>query len=248
MSDAKADFGFREVLAADKRGLVGRVFTSVAGRYDLMNDLMSFGSHRLWKRFAVNMLAPRRGQRILDLAGGTGDLSALIAGRVGRDGLVVCADINSAMLAVGRDRLIDRGRVAGIGYAQANAERLPWPDAAFDGLTIAFGLRNVTDKAAALREMQRVLKPGGAAIVLEFSKVVVPWLAKVYDGYSFAVLPWLGRLVADDRDSYQYLVESIHRHPDQKTLAGMMSAAGFERVDWHNLSGGIVAVHRGYKL
>jgi len=212
------------------------------------DDLMSMGMHRLWKRFAVAHAAVRQGDQVLDLAGGTGDLSARLAREAGAGGMVVCADINGAMLRVGRDRLLDRGLVGNLQFVQANAESLPFAGSSFDAVTIAFGLRNVTDKQRALAAMQRVLKPGGRLVVLEFSQVVLPWLRQIYDRYSFNVLPKLGEIVAGDRDSYQYLVESIRKHPPQAELARMMTLAGLERVDWCNLSGGIVAVHRGYRL
>lgn len=241
-------FGYQQVPRAEKVRRVGAVFDSVAERYDIMNDLMSLGVHRLWKRFTVELAGVRRGQRVLDVAGGSGDLSARFAPLVGADGEVILADINAAMLEQGRRRLIDRGIVGNVRFAQLNAEHLPFADDSFDCITIAFGLRNVTDKDAALRAMYRVLKPGGRALVLEFSKPVAPGLQPLYDLYSFKVLPLLGRLVAGDADSYRYLVESIRMHPDQDTLKDMMQQAGFERCDYHNLSGGIVAVHRGYKL
>jgi demethylmenaquinone methyltransferase / 2-methoxy-6-polyprenyl-1,4-benzoquinol methylase len=243
-----ADFGFRKVPRSEKQRLVGEVFSSVASSYDLMNDLMSLGMHRLWKRFAVAHAAVRQGDQVLDLAGGTGDLSARLAREAGASGMVVCADINGAMLRVGRDRLLDRGLVGNLQFVQANAESLPFAGSSFDAVTIAFGLRNVTDKQRALAAIQRVLKPGGRLVVLEFSQVVLPWLRQIYDRYSFNVLPKLGEIVAGDRDSYQYLVESIRKHPPQAELARMMTLAGLERVDWCNLSGGIVAVHRGYRL
>jgi demethylmenaquinone methyltransferase/2-methoxy-6-polyprenyl-1,4-benzoquinol methylase len=248
MSPPTTDFGYKEVPVDAKERLVGQVFSSVATRYDLMNDLMSFGLHRAWKRFAVAHAAMRPGQQVLDLAGGTGDLSARLAREVGAGGVVVCADINGAMLQVGRDRLLDRGIVGNVHYVQANAEALPFPDASFDAVMIAFGLRNVTHKERALAAMQRVLKPGGRLVVLEFSQVALPWLRKLYDAYSLTVLPRLGEIVAKDRASYQYLVESIRRHPSQEELARIMRGVGLERVDWHNLCGGVVAVHRGYKL
>lgn len=241
-------FGFRDVPESEKARLVADVFHSVAGKYDLMNDLMSFGVHRVWKRFAVSQSGARRGQRILDVAGGTGDLAAQFAERVGRDGSVVIADINGSMLEVGRERLIDRGVVGNVEFVQANAESLPFLDNHFDCVSIAFGLRNVTRKEAALAAMFRVLKPGGCLIVLEFSKPVLPLLGTIYDRYSFHVLPLLGRVVADDEASYRYLVESIRKHPDQETLKGMMEQAGFERAHYFNLSGGIVALHKGYKF
>ncbi len=241
-------FGFREVSARDKAGLVARVFDSVADRYDLMNDAMSFGIHRVWKQFAVSQSGVRRGQRVLDVAGGTGDLTAKFAGRVGPAGTVVIADINAAMLDVGRRRLADRGVAGNVEFVQADAERLPFEDDYFDCVSIAFGLRNVTRKEAALASMFRVLKPGGRLLVLEFSRPVLPGLGRLYDLYSFSLLPLMGRIIANDEDSYRYLVESIRKHPDQETLKSMMEAAGFERTHYFNLSGGIVALHRGYKL
>ncbi len=241
-------FGYRDVPVADKARLVGGVFTSVAGNYDLMNDLMSFGTHRLWKRHFVATSGIRRGHRVLDLAGGTGDIAALLKPVVGETGDIVVGDINAAMLTVGRDRLIDRGLVEGLHWARMNAEALPFADASFDAVTMAFGLRNVTDKDQALREIQRVLKPGGRALVLEFSKVRNEAFGKLYDLHSFQILPRLGGLIARDRDSYQYLAESIRKHPDQATLKAMMEAAGLEHVQVRNLTGGVVAIHRGYKL
>jgi len=242
------DFGFERVSEGDKTRRVAHVFSSVANRYDLMNDLMSFGLHRLWKRLAIAMAGIRAGDRVLDLAGGTGDLAALITQRVGEEGCVVLADINADMLCLGRDRFLNRGMVSGPIYVQANAEALPFEDNAFDALTLAFGLRNVTEKNRALAAMCRVLRPGGVALILEFSHVVLPLLRTLYDHYSFAVLPRLGALVAGDGDSYRYLVESIRTFPDQAELAQLMVAAGFGDVRWNNLSAGIVAVHRGYKL
>jgi demethylmenaquinone methyltransferase/2-methoxy-6-polyprenyl-1,4-benzoquinol methylase len=241
-------FGFREVPAAEKQRLVGEVFTSVARRYDLMNDLMSLGVHRLWKRHFAATAGVREGMRVLDLAGGTGDIAALLQPRVGETGEVVLADINRAMLEVGRERLLDRGLVRGLAFVQANAEALPFPDRSFDLVTIAFGLRNVTDKAQALAEMHRVLRIGGRALVLEFSEVRTPWLRSAYDIYSFQVLPRLGRAVAGDEDSYRYLAESIRRHPDQDSLRRMMVAAGFAACGVRNLSGGIVAIHSGARV
>jgi len=241
-------FGFRDVPVAEKQKLVGQVFTSVARNYDLMNDLMSFGIHRLWKRHFVAVSGIRRGDRVLDLAGGTGDIAALIKPVVCESGDVVVGDINASMLNVGRDRLTDRGLVSGLRWTQLNAEALPFPDNSFDAVTMAFGLRNVTDKDKALADICRVLKPGGRALVLEFSKVRNELLSKLYDFHSFQVLPKLGNLFARDADSYQYLAESIRKHPDQETLKGMMERAGFERVDVRNLSNGIVAIHRGYKF
>ena len=241
-------FGYREVPVGEKQRLVGEVFSSVARSYDVMNDLMSLGVHRLWKRYFVGTSGVRRGDAVLDLAGGTGDVAALLHGRVGAGGRVVLGDINGDMLAVGRDRLTDRGLVAGIDYVQCDAQALPFPDRHFDLVTIAFGLRNVTDKAAALREMHRVLKPGGRVLILEFSAVQSALLKPLYDFHSFQVLPRLGKLIADDPESYQYLAESIRKHPDQATLKAMLEAAGFAQVDVRNLSAGIVAIHRGYKV
>ena len=240
-------FGFRDVPVADKQKLVGEVFSSVAGKYDLMNDAMSLGIHRVWKRYFVATAQVRKGDRVLDLAGGTGDIAALLKERVGETGELVLGDINGEMLRVGRDRMVDRGNVRGFEYVQCNAERLPFPDASFDLVTIAFGLRNVTDKDAALREMLRVLKPGGQARVLEFSEVTADWFKPLYDFHSFKVLPALGRLFAGDAGSYQYLAESIRKHPPQAELQAMMEAAGFARCSFRNLSAGIVAIHTGYK-
>ena len=240
-------FGFREVPTADKQKLVGEVFSSVAGKYDLMNDLMSLGIHRVWKRYFVATAQVKPGDRVLDLAGGTGDIAALLRERVGESGVIVLGDINAGMLGVGRDRMTDRGNVRGFEYAQCNAESLPFPDASFDLVTIAFGLRNVTDKAKALREMRRVLKVGGRALVLEFSQVRAEWFRPVYDFHSFNILPKLGKLFAGDSDSYQYLAESIRKHPPQEQLKAMMESAGFDRVGYKNLNAGIVAIHTGYR-
>jgi demethylmenaquinone methyltransferase/2-methoxy-6-polyprenyl-1,4-benzoquinol methylase len=241
-------FGFRDVPVAEKAGLVREVFTSVAANYDLMNDLMSLGVHRVWKRYFVATSGVARGDRVLDLAGGTGDIAALLHERVGAGGEIVVGDINAAMLGVGRDRLTDRGLVKGLRWVQLNAEALPFPDARFDLVTIAFGLRNVTDKAKALREMHRVLRPGGRALVLEFSEVKPAWFRPVYDFHSFQVLPRLGQLFAKDSASYQYLAESIRKHPPQDALKAMMAEAGFERCDYRNLSAGICAIHSGYRV
>ena len=240
-------FGFEEVAWEDKAQRVRGVFDSVAPRYDLMNDLMSGGLHRIWKQFTLSQTHLRPGQRALDVAGGTGDLARGLAAQVGEQGLVVLSDINGAMLAHGRDRLLDIGLTRGIAYVQANAEHLPFADDSFDCVTIGFGLRNVTDKAAALASMRRVLRPGGQLMVLEFSQPVAPGLKPLYDAYSFRVLPFLGRMIARDEDSYRYLAESIRKHPDQQTLLGMMRDAGLEDCRYHNLSGGIVALHRGYR-
>ena len=240
-------FGYREVPVGEKQKLVGEVFSSVAGSYDLMNDLMSLGIHRVWKRYFVGTAQVKKGDRVLDLAGGTGDIAALLKDRVGESGELVLGDINGEMLRVGRDRMVDRGNVRGFEYVQCNAEKLPFPDASFDLVTIAFGLRNVTDKDAALREMLRVLKVGGQARVLEFSEVKAAWFKPIYDFHSFNVLPKLGKLFANDADSYQYLAESIRKHPPQDALKAMMDAAGFSSARYRNLSGGIVAIHDGWK-
>lgn len=242
------DFGYQTVPVAEKAARVRAVFESVAVNYDLMNDLMSAGTHRLWKRFALSQTGLRPGQRALDVAGGTGDLAAGMSKQVGDKGLVVLTDINPAMLSEGRDALTDRGVVANVRYSLANAERLPFPDSSFDCVTIGFGLRNVTDKASALRSMQRVLKPGGQLLILEFSHPVAPGLKPLYDAYSFSVLPWLGKVVARDEASYRYLAESIRRFPQQQALVEMMQEAGLEQCRYHNLTGGIVALHRGYRL
>lgn len=243
----KTHFGYKEVDKDAKAGLVAGVFHSVASRYDLMNDLMSAGIHRLWKRFTIELSGIRAGHAVLDIAGGTGDLAAKFAEIVGSEGLVVLADINDSMLNVGRDKLIDKGVLEGLTFAQADAQYLPFADNSFDCITIAFGLRNVTDKSLALSSMLRVLKPGGRLLVLEFSKPTNPLLGKVYDAYSFNVLPRLGQLIAGDAESYQYLAESIRVHPDQETLKDVMSDAGFEQCEFFNMTGGIVALHRGLK-
>jgi demethylmenaquinone methyltransferase/2-methoxy-6-polyprenyl-1,4-benzoquinol methylase len=240
-------FGYKTVKSEDKVGLVAGVFHSVAAKYDIMNDLMSGGIHRVWKRFTIEVSGARKGNTILDLAGGTGDLTAKFSRIVGPEGRVVLADINDSMIKVGRDKLTDLGVVENVEYAQANAETLPFADNTFDIVTIAFGLRNVTDKDAALRSILRVLKPGGRLLVLEFSHPENPMLQKVYDTYSFSILPKLGQLVAGDAESYQYLAESIRMHPNQETLKGMMQDAGFEQCDYYNMTGGIVALHKGTK-
>ena len=239
-------FGYQDVAVGEKTRMVHDVFESVASKYDLMNDLMSLGIHRLWKRHFIAISGIQPGQRVLDLAGGTGDIAALMSKQVGSGGSVVLSDINDAMLAVGRRRMEDRGIVGNIEYSLANAEKLPFADGEFDAVTIAFGLRNVTDQNAALREMFRVLKPGGRAMILEFSKVEFEGLKKIYDTYSFSILPRLGKVIADDEDSYRYLAESIRKHPGQDKLAGMMEDAGFSNVTYQNMTGGIVAIHSGH--
>lgn len=247
ITEKTTHFGYQQVPESEKQQRVAEVFDSVAEKYDLMNDLMSFGVHRLWKRFTINKSCVRTGQKVLDIAGGTGDLTREFSKRVGDSGQVILADINGSMLNVGRDRLIDQGLLTNIEYVQANAECLPFPDNYFDCISIAFGLRNVTHKEDALASIFRVLKPGGRALILEFSKPVLPLLKPVYDTYSFSILPFLGNLILKDADSYRYLAESIRMHPDQDTLKTMMEAAGFEGCEYNNLSGGIVALHSGYK-
>lgn len=242
MSDTH--FGFKTVAEEEKAKKVGEVFHSVASRYDLMNDVMSAGLHRLWKRFTVETSSVRPGDRVLDVAGGSGDLSRLFAKKVGPTGQVILTDINASMLGVGRDRLIDDGM--SVPALQCDAEKLPFPDAYFNCVIVAFGLRNMTHKDVALKEMCRVLKPGGRLLVLEFSRVWKP-LAPAYDAYSFKLLPLMGKLLANDEESYRYLAESIRMHPDQETLKQMMLEAGFGRVDYHNLTGGVVALHKGWK-
>ena len=241
------DFGYRQVPEEEKTRLVGGVFDSVATRYDLMNDLMSGGIHRVWKRVTIELSGVREGHRVLDVAGGTGDLSSRFARIVGPNGRVVLSDINESMLRVGRDKLIDSGTIANLEFVLADAERLPFAERSFDCVTIAFGLRNVTHKERALESMLRVLRPGGRLLVLEFSKPTNELLGKLYDAYSFGVLPRLGRLVTGDADSYRYLAESIRMHPDQDAMRDMMEDAGFERCDYHNMTGGIVAIHRGFR-
>ena len=248
MSEEKTThFGYKTIDTEQKQAMVADVFHSVASKYDLMNDLMSFGVHRLWKRITIDMSGVRPGDQVLDLAGGTGDLTKKFAKIVGPQGKVVLADINSSMLNVGRDRLTDQGYVGNIEYVQANAECLPFEDNSFDVITIAFGLRNVTDKDAALRSMTRVLKPGGRLLVLEFSKPTNPLMSKAYDLYSFTALPFMGKLVTNDSESYKYLAESIRMHPDQETLKSMMENAGLVRCSFHNMTSGVVALHRGIK-
>ncbi len=240
-------FGFQTVRKSEKQAKVAEVFTSVASKYDIMNDLMSFGIHRLWKRYAISLSGVRSGQRVLDIAGGTGDLSKVFSKQVGRTGKVILSDINESMLEVGREKLINAG-CSNVDFVLANAETLePFEDNSFDLVTISFGLRNVTDKDSALRAMYRVLKPGGRMLILEFSKPLYEPLSKAYDLYSFTALPLMGKVIANDSESYKYLAESIRMHPDQHTLKQMMENAGFVNCDYHNLTGGIVAVHRGFK-
>jgi len=247
-TDKGVDFGYRRVPPEEKTRLVGRVFDSVAGRYDLMNDLMSGGLHRFWKRYFVGTLGLRPDMRVLDLASGTGDIAVLIGPKLGADGRLVASDINANMLSRGRDRLINANRAANADFVLADAECLPFPASHFDRITIAFGLRNVTRRERALRDMFRVLRPGGSANVLEFSRLRSGLLRPAYDFYSFQALPRLGGMVAGDAESYRYLAESIRRHPDQAALASMMEQAGFERVACRNLTGGVVAIHTGWKI
>ena len=241
-------FGFKTVAKEEKQKLVANVFHSVAGKYDLMNDLLSFGIHRLWKRFTIDCSGVHKGQKVLDLAGGTGDFTAKFSRLVGPSGEVVLADINDSMLQVGREKLRNLGVVGNVNYVQANAEALPFPDNTFDCVIISFGLRNVTDKDKALRSMYRVLKPGGRLLVLEFSKPILDPLSKAYNFYSFNILPKIGEMVVNDGESYRYLAESIRMHPAQEPLKEMMLQAGFEEVSYYNLTAGIVALHRGYKF
>ncbi|ADA79362.1 bifunctional demethylmenaquinone methyltransferase/2-methoxy-6-polyprenyl-1,4-benzoquinol methylase UbiE [Francisella tularensis] len=241
------DFGFTQVPWEEKQKKVAGVFHSVAAKYDLMNDLMSFGIHRIWKKQTIAKSGVRKGDNVLDLAGGTGDLAYKFCQMVGQQGKVILSDINSSMLEVGKEKLTNKGCVGNIEYVQANAECLPFPDNYFDCITISFGLRNVTDKDKALASMCRVLKPGGRSLVLEFSKPIIPLLSKVYDEYSFKALPFLGKIITQDAESYKYLAESIRKHPDQQTLKQMMYDAGFDNVEYQNMTGGIVALHIGYK-
>lgn len=243
----KTDFGFKTVSPKEKTERVSRVFSSVASRYDFMNDVMSLGVHRFWKRYAVHMACLRPGSRVLDVAGGTGDMAALFHAKLGSKGSIVVTDINADMLNTGRDRLLDQG-IDDIVFIQADAESLPFANNSFDCISVAFGLRNVTDKERALRSMFECLRYGGRLLVLEFSQVVLPVLGRIYDAYSFRLIPFLGRTFAGDEESYRYLVESIRMHPDQETMKSMMEEAGFARVTYHNLSGGIVALHSGYRL
>ncbi|CAM4081892.1 MULTISPECIES: bifunctional demethylmenaquinone methyltransferase/2-methoxy-6-polyprenyl-1,4-benzoquinol methylase UbiE [Shewanella] len=247
-SSNSTHFGYKTVEAEKKADLVADVFHSVAAKYDIMNDVMSFGIHRLWKRFTIESAGARPGMKVLDLAGGTGDLTAKFSHIVGNTGQVTLADINDSMLKVGREKLRNRGVVGNVNYVQANAEALPFPDNHFDIITIAFGLRNVTDKDAAIRSMLRVLKPGGKLLILEFSKPQHDLMRKIYDIYSFKVLPKMGDIITQDAGSYEYLAESIRMHPDQETLKQMMVDAGFEQVEYTNMTDGIVALHKGYKF
>lgn len=240
-------FGYQDVPEREKAKKVADVFHSVATKYDIMNDLMSMGIHRLWKRFTIELSGVRQGHKVLDIAGGTGDLSQKFSRLVGESGEVVLADINSSMLNVGRDKLLDKGFVQNIHFVQADAEKLPFADNTFDCVSIAFGLRNVTHKEEALASIFRVLKPGGCLLVLEFSKPTNKLFSKAYDLYSFTMLPFMGKIITKDPDSYRYLAESIRMHPDQETLKYMMSQVGFEPVTYHNMTGGVVALHKGIK-
>jgi demethylmenaquinone methyltransferase/2-methoxy-6-polyprenyl-1,4-benzoquinol methylase len=246
--DEQTHFGFQRVAKDQKANMVAEVFHSVAAKYDVMNDLMSLGIHRIWKRYTIDCSGVRAGQKVLDLAGGTGDLAAKFSRIVGEKGQVTLADINHSMLMVGKEKLTNMGILGNLNYVQANAEALPFPDNHFDLVTIAFGLRNVTEKSNALASIFRVLKPGGRLLVLEFSKPTNEMLSKVYDAYSFHLLPKMGELVANDGESYKYLAESIRMHPDQATLEDMMKEVGFEQTSYKNLTGGIVALHRGFKF
>jgi demethylmenaquinone methyltransferase / 2-methoxy-6-polyprenyl-1,4-benzoquinol methylase len=241
------DFGYQSIPSSEKTEKVKGVFNSVADHYNLMNDLMSLGIHRYWKRFAISLSHLHPGLKILDLATGSGDLGLLVAKELKKKGQLVLSDINVEMLSKAQGTFVDHGILAGVDYVLANAETLPFPDHSFDRVMIGFGLRNITDKAKALSEMYRILKPGGMCLILEFSKPAFPLLKRIYDIYSFSVIPWLGKLVANDESSYRYLVESIRMHPDQETLKTMLSKAGFSNVEYFNLTGGVVALHRGYK-
>ena len=247
MSDKEQiDFGYQTVDKDKKEEKVAEVFHSVASKYDVMNDVMSFGIHRLWKRTMIELTGARKGQKALDLAGGTGEIAMKVAKRVGDSGHVVLSDINSSMLEEGKKRVINSGFINNISFELINAEEIPFPDNTFDLVTISFGLRNVTDKLKALKEMQRVIKPGGRLVVMEFSKTNNPALTKLYDFYSFSALPFMGKMIANDEESYRYLAESIRMHPDQETMKSMMLEAGFDEVEYKNLTGGIVAIHRGF--
>ena len=248
MKKGKTHFGFKEVDENKKESLVADVFSSVASKYDVMNDVMSFGIHRIWKKIALDQTGLKKGQWALDVAGGTGDLTYYMSKQVGPGGKIILSDINPDMLEQGRQRLIDRGIAGNVEFIEANAEELPFDDNTFHCVTIAFGLRNVTDKLKALKSMYRVLKPGGRLLVLEFSKPVIPGLDKVYDFYSFNILPRMGQFIANDSESYRYLAESIRMHPDQQALKVLMEEAGFERCTFSNMTGGIVALHKGFKL
>lgn len=248
MSNKETHFGYQTVDEEAKEGMVAGVFNSVASKYDIMNDVMSLGIHRVWKKITMQHTGLKPGGTALDVAGGTGDLTMQMSRQVGPSGKIIISDINVAMLEEGRRRLLDRGYAGNIEFVEANAEELPFEDNSFDCITIAFGLRNVTHQDRALRSMYRVLKPGGRLLVLEFSRPVLPGLNKVYDFYSFNILPRMGKLIANDEDSYRYLAESIRMHPDQDTLKQMMVDAGYERTSYHNMSGGIVALHKGFKL
>jgi demethylmenaquinone methyltransferase/2-methoxy-6-polyprenyl-1,4-benzoquinol methylase len=244
--DKTTHFGFQEVDTDKKQSLVRGVFDSVASKYDLMNDVLSFGAHRAWKHYTIALSNVKAGDKVLDIAGGTGDLASAFAKKVGKTGQVILSDINAAMLNEGRNNLINKG-ISGVSFVQLNAEHLPFDDNMFDCVSIAFGLRNVTNKEQSIREMQRVLKPGGCLLILEFSKTDHELLKKFYDFYSFTVMPKLGKIIANDEESYQYLAESIRKHPDQETLKQMVMDAGFGFCEYHNLSGGIVALHKGIK-
>ena len=241
------DFGYKDIPIKEKNAKVAEIFHSVASQYDVMNDLMSLGVHRIWKHFTAELSALQPGDKVLDIAGGTGDMSKKFSRLVGEKGEVILADINYSMLEEGRKRLLDQGYVNNLSFVQANAECLPFPDNYFNCVCIAFGLRNVTRKQKAIESMHRVLKPGGRLLILEFSKPTFPGLKPIYDAYSFSILPWLGKVIAKDSESYRYLAESIRRHPDQNTLKNMMEKAGFIKADYHNMSGGIVAIHKGIK-